>query len=174
MSELKHHGIQGMHWGQRNGPPYPLSRSISTGKRLKTFAKNRKLKKDLVNEYGKEGKKLYKNIRKLEKATDRINDAYKYVMDNEGERETNRLRGRYNPDQIYSDLESEGYLEESYEKGVKAYNKLYEQLYELKIYDELGDKTELIDSWDRFMEKYDNYMDIQMEAMERGKKKHVK
>lgn len=21
---LKHHGIQGMHWGERNGPPYPL------------------------------------------------------------------------------------------------------------------------------------------------------
>lgn len=24
---LSHHGIQGMHWGQRNGPPYPLSRT---------------------------------------------------------------------------------------------------------------------------------------------------
>lgn len=23
--EIWHHGIQGMHWGQRNGPPYPLS-----------------------------------------------------------------------------------------------------------------------------------------------------
>lgn len=22
--ELKHHGVQGMHWGERNGPPYPL------------------------------------------------------------------------------------------------------------------------------------------------------
>lgn len=24
--EIKHHGIDGMHWGERNGPPYPLSR----------------------------------------------------------------------------------------------------------------------------------------------------
>lgn len=24
---LSHHGIMGMHWGQRNGPPYPLSRT---------------------------------------------------------------------------------------------------------------------------------------------------
>lgn len=24
MSELYHHGIKGQHWGQRNGPPYPL------------------------------------------------------------------------------------------------------------------------------------------------------
>lgn len=22
---LKHYGIQGMHWGEKNGPPYPLS-----------------------------------------------------------------------------------------------------------------------------------------------------
>ena len=33
---LKHHGIKGQHWGQKNGPPYPLSDDISTGKKLKT------------------------------------------------------------------------------------------------------------------------------------------
>ncbi len=32
---LAHHGILGMHWGKRNGPPYPLSRAISTGRALK-------------------------------------------------------------------------------------------------------------------------------------------
>lgn len=32
---LEHFGILGMHWGQRNGPPYPLNSKISTGKRLK-------------------------------------------------------------------------------------------------------------------------------------------
>lgn len=32
---LEHFGILGMHWGKRNGPPYPLSSKISTGKRLK-------------------------------------------------------------------------------------------------------------------------------------------
>lgn len=32
---LEHHGILGMHWGRRNGPPYPLDSKISTGKRLK-------------------------------------------------------------------------------------------------------------------------------------------
>lgn len=25
--ELSHHGILGMHWGKRNGPPYPLGAS---------------------------------------------------------------------------------------------------------------------------------------------------
>lgn len=32
---LMHHQIKGAKWGQRNGPPYPLSKDISTGKRLK-------------------------------------------------------------------------------------------------------------------------------------------
>ena len=34
-NELYHHGILGQRWGHRNGPPYPLGSSVSTGKRLK-------------------------------------------------------------------------------------------------------------------------------------------
>ena len=37
--ELYHHGVLGMHWGVENGPPYPLSGDVSTGKRLKSGAK---------------------------------------------------------------------------------------------------------------------------------------
>ena len=36
---LKHHQALGAHWGIYNGPPYPLSRILSTGKRLKPAAK---------------------------------------------------------------------------------------------------------------------------------------
>ena len=35
-SDLQHHGILGQKWGRRNGPPYPLDGSVSTGSRLKT------------------------------------------------------------------------------------------------------------------------------------------
>ena len=35
---IEHFGILGMHWGTRNGPPYPLGASISTGRRLKKSA----------------------------------------------------------------------------------------------------------------------------------------
>ena len=35
---LAHHGVLGMHWRQRNGPPYPLGSDISTGHRLKSCA----------------------------------------------------------------------------------------------------------------------------------------
>ena len=42
---IKHHGILGMHWGQRNGPPYPLSRVVSTGKKLKASMKEGSIKR---------------------------------------------------------------------------------------------------------------------------------
>lgn len=32
---LQHHGIVGMKWGVKHGPPYPLNSNISTGNRLK-------------------------------------------------------------------------------------------------------------------------------------------
>ena len=32
---IAHHGILGMSWGVRNGPPYPLGSDVSTGHRLK-------------------------------------------------------------------------------------------------------------------------------------------
>lgn len=32
---IAHHGIMGQKWGKKNGPPYPLSDDVSTGKRLK-------------------------------------------------------------------------------------------------------------------------------------------
>lgn len=34
--ELVHHGVKGQQWGVRNGPPYPLDSSISTGHKLKS------------------------------------------------------------------------------------------------------------------------------------------
>ena len=48
---VKHFGVLNMHWGIRNGPPYPLSRALSTGRKLKAAAKagsvKRKRKKAL-------------------------------------------------------------------------------------------------------------------------------
>lgn len=33
---LMHHGVKGQKWGERNGPPYPLDSSISTGSTLRS------------------------------------------------------------------------------------------------------------------------------------------
>lgn len=48
--ELYHHGIQGQKWGQRNGPPYPLSRAtlgetMRIRKKKKLQAQNAKIRK---------------------------------------------------------------------------------------------------------------------------------
>ncbi len=34
-AQLYHHGVNGMKWGVKNGPPYPLSSDVSTGNSLK-------------------------------------------------------------------------------------------------------------------------------------------
>lgn len=42
MEELTHSGVKGQKWGVKNGPPYPLSKDISTGSRLKTTSSGKK------------------------------------------------------------------------------------------------------------------------------------
>lgn len=39
-SYLAHHGIKGMHWGARNGPPYPLGYSSHTAEQKRKNAKS--------------------------------------------------------------------------------------------------------------------------------------
>ncbi len=60
---IAHHGIIGQSWGHRNGPPYPLDSSKSTGSRLKNKGsvkktkslskhKVKKIKKDFLDYHG--------------------------------------------------------------------------------------------------------------------------
>lgn len=44
--ELSHHGIGGQKWGVRNGPPYPLSKSVSQKVKKKRFGFLSSKKKD--------------------------------------------------------------------------------------------------------------------------------
>ena len=91
ISILEHHGIKGQKHGVRNGPPYPLDSSISTGSRLKKRVgsikrKRRKKKENQV--------KTYKDKREAIDAKD-----LKYISQNKGMFSTNELNevmGRVN------------------------------------------------------------------------------
>ena len=57
MTEFNHHGIEGQKWGIQNGPPYPLSSYLSTGKSLRKAARKE----------AKTGSKEYTNAKELAK-----------------------------------------------------------------------------------------------------------
>jgi len=57
-AELYHHGILGMKWGLRNGPPYPLDSSISTGKRLKKAFSKKELTEEEIKKKQEEKNRI--------------------------------------------------------------------------------------------------------------------
>lgn len=60
---LEHHGVSGMEWGERNGPPYPLS-GANKRHAIKEWMENRKKKKRL-KKLQKAAKKARKEQREL-------------------------------------------------------------------------------------------------------------
>lgn len=60
--ELMHHGVTGQVWGVRNGPPYPLDSSVSTGTKLKeNITKTRSIIESSGENVTKEQIKAYKD-----------------------------------------------------------------------------------------------------------------
>lgn len=60
---LKHWGILGMHWGDRNGPPYPLGRSqMSAAERRQNKRDSKWAKKNYNKIYNKTVKKSQKEL----------------------------------------------------------------------------------------------------------------
>ena len=57
---LQHHGIKNMHWGVKNGPPYPLDKKVSArikkGKNEKARFTKKELEEMLFGKLNDEGK----------------------------------------------------------------------------------------------------------------------
>ena len=68
MRYLEHHQVKGAHWGVHNGPPYPLDRSKSDGKRLLSNASKPKDPEHKIysRDYGK-ANDIYRTLSRKEK-----------------------------------------------------------------------------------------------------------
>lgn len=55
--DICHYGVDGMHWGVKNGPPYPLDKSISTDKNLKNKPDDKYRMNSKTNNMLKPGRK---------------------------------------------------------------------------------------------------------------------
>lgn len=88
--ELYHHGIQGMHWGKRNGPPYPLDYKSHSSEE-----KRQNTKKELsayTDSNGEQSLRRYKKTGKTADIPKKGDDARK---DREDERKASRTeKGR--------------------------------------------------------------------------------
>ena len=73
--ELYHHGIQGMHWGQRNGPPYPLKDGAhSPEEKRASYAKKIARNEKAANRYRLKAAKLRVKAAKLNRKRIKKND----------------------------------------------------------------------------------------------------
>lgn len=97
---LEHHGILGMHWGERNGPPYPLdssSKSVSEKKGIKSSGKAR------------ESYKKTRNILKSDsgsRSTKVMKEARRRDIDEISTEELKKLNNRLNEEKRYAELTS--------------------------------------------------------------------
>lgn len=80
--ELYHYGIPGMHWGQKNGPPYPLSESkhesvVSKAKRVYGEAKEanrqRKIRNRTIDPKDMTPEELDEQLKRLKKEQEYLN-----------------------------------------------------------------------------------------------------
>ena len=117
-NELYHHGVLGMSWGDRNGPPYPLSGRAKKIARAEAKAKREKEKK--LEKMRKMAAKKRKEAAKLQKKQDKINKMKEELI-RKGDIEKIRKKRKYfsNEELQYAMERNAQLVEAKYTKGYK-------------------------------------------------------
>jgi len=118
-TDMQHHGILGQKWGKRNGPPYPLDESVSTGSKLKEKKKKEKplkakkydrkksnvrkeaLKKD-INKMSNDELRKYNDRLRLEQDFSRLAKGKKGLGERAGESVSNKMIEEYSKQLVTS------------------------------------------------------------------------
>lgn len=137
---LAHHGIKGMEWGKRNGPPYPLDDGQRSGKENKlnpTSRSSKKLAKEgqnnrfKRNRAKKKEKKLMANGNKLAETHARLEDMTRELTS--GVKPGSRILVPTDVKKMYSDLLYE------YEKAIDEIIKNYGDNYSSRVITKNGE-----------------------------------
>ena len=104
--ELQHHGIEGQHWGVRNGPPYPLDRRKDAIRRTKDFGKNNVRYAKSVGRSREYDKKMARYEKRGKTDTEKYNE---WVSAAKAELKTQKMI-EIQQNKIIKDAKKDGYI----------------------------------------------------------------
>ena len=106
---LEHHGVEGQHWGVRNGPPYPLNRRRDARLRTKEFTKNAF---EYANSVGR-SREYEKKITKYEKKDKTDKPKYEELVQKAKEELKTQKMIELQQRKILKNAKSDGYVVEN-------------------------------------------------------------
>lgn len=105
-NELYHHGVEGMSWGKRNGPPYPLNVEGRVSLRKQILRKKKKQKADDVKKYSDMSDEEKTEAKQKAIRTGNIREAYSN-RNEYSDQELQAVRNRFRLNQEVSQLARE-------------------------------------------------------------------
>lgn len=146
-NELYHHGVEGMSWGKRNGPPYPLNVEGRASLRKQILRKKKKQKADDVKKYSDMSDEEKTEAKQKAIRTGNIREAYSN-RNEYSDQELKAVKDRFELNQKVSELakptiksgqEKANELASKFETAAKLTNAIANTAANgIKIYNSLG------------------------------------
>lgn len=136
-NELYHHGVPGMSWGDRNGPPYPLS---GRAKKIARAEAKKKIEHEkLLEKRRKEAAKKRKQAAKLQRKQDKIYEMKQKLIAKGDIEAISRKRHLFTNEEIQEALiRNKQLVEAKYTKGVRKASDPHALEKTMNIVDKVG------------------------------------